>query len=223
MFPFFSAMQTMLNALPASTAQTWHQPTQFWQTIQSIQTLRAQAISQWWQHAPQHWAAIQQAPTPAAKLGALASWQGQTVAQQCHLWAATQAHRTHLLQQIKPSPPAMNHLWQGTALAPISAAAATAAVSPVANSIKSTISQPITPAKPAPAPITATLSLLPLDEPSPKTSSAGNGTVSGIQVSRTATSVARTSNGSTIGAAAASRRSVVARRQNTRRAARPSK
>jgi hypothetical protein len=215
MLSFFSAMQTMLNTLPTSTVQTWHQPTQFWQTIESIQTLRAQAVSQWWQQAPQHWAAIQQAPTPTAKLGALANWQGQTVAQQWHLWAATQAHRTHLLQQLKP---ARTNPWQGTTLAPGSAVAAT----PAASSVKSTINQVIAPAKPAPAPITTTLSLLPLNEPTPK-ASPSNGTVSAIQVSRTAASVARTSNGSTIGAAAASRRSVVARRQNTRRAARPSK
>jgi hypothetical protein len=215
MLSFFSAMQTMLNTLPTSTAQTWHQPTQFWQTIESIQTLRAQAVSQWWQQAPQHWAAIQQAPTPAAKLGALANWQSQTVAQQWHLWAATQAHRTHLLQQLKP---ACTNPLPGSTLKPSDAAAAT----PAASNVKPTINQAIAPAKPAPAPITTTLSLLPLNEPTPK-ASPSNGTVSAIQVSRTAASVARTSNGSTIGAAAASRRSVVARRQNTRRAARLSK
>jgi hypothetical protein len=218
MFPLFSAFQTMLNTLPAQAAQTWHKPTQFWQTIESIQTLRAQAISQWWQQAPQHLAAIQQAPTPTAKLGAMLNWQGQTVAQQWHLWAATQAHRTHMVQQLQIKPP------QASANSAMSfTKAANSSVAAPSSALNAPAKPHIAPAKPAPAPITATLSLLPLDEPTPKASSASHAAVSGIQVSRTAASVARTSNGSTIGAAAASRRSVVARRQNTRRAARPGK
>lgn len=143
-------------------ANAWQTPSEFWQTVSAIQTVRAQSISQFWQQQPQQFTTLLSCQSLPQACGHLTQWCGNNAIQAVNLAVTTQAYQSNLRQQwsrsLQPAQPqtfsvpeSVTSLWAETTAKPKAATPQPAPQTAATQSVQA--AQPV--AQPTPQPVAA--------------------------------------------------------------------